>query len=342
MATNQTLKLSASERQYILDGIRDNIRADGRSRNQFRQYTIVTGQQSDDSVGRGPQQHREQPALILSNGSARVFFASGATHIICSVKAELSHPSPEKPTMGQFEIHVDSLTSAASRRKTEEDNNHLKSILSALLVTHLLDLEALCIAPGYAWKLNVDLLVLSGTAANLVDPCSHVIQAALQQTLLPNVSPTIKNTTSASIPSTGTIGSISTHGSAQIDLLLESDIAQARPPPGIDKAPIVVTVTVCQAIEPNGLPSKLSLLLDATVEEQACSYCQVHVAIDANKVEPTICSLRKTGEASLPFDMLQNIIDFAINSVPKAKEAFQTSVSTLASPALLQEQFAIQ
>jgi exosome complex component RRP42 len=279
--------------------------------------------------------------LILSNGSARLFFsASGttATHILCSVKAELGHPADEKPNEGSVQIHVEDTLAAASssRRKSEEERNYLQSILSELLAPNLLDLESLCIIPGlYAWTLNVDILLLSGSAGNLVDAASHAIRAALQNTMLPLVTPSAPS----AMPSSKSDGKVT--GSTSTDLLLDSDISQARPPTGLENAPVVITVTVCKA--PSS--SKLLLLLDATLEEEACSYCQVHVAVDpgdGKTSEPMIGALRKTGLGSLPWALLPDITSLAIHAVSKSKSAFRQATLTSPSQSLLQEQFSVQ
>mgnify|MGYP005845664037 CR=1 FL=1 len=323
--------LSSSEKQYILDGCYDNCRVDGRTRDEFRLYTIVTSSESSDGSFEG------HPPLILSNGSARLFFsASGttATQILCSVKAELGHPADDRPSEGSIQIHVEDTLAAASssRKKNEEERNYLQSILSELLAPNLLDLKSLCIIPGlYAWTLNIDIMVLSGTAGNLVDASSHAVRAALQSTLLPLVFPSTAPTSTNK----------SATGSSSTDLLLDSDISQAKQPVGLESAPVVITVTVCKS--PSS--AQLLLLLDATLEEEACSHCQVHVAVAPGHdkgEEPVIYALRKTGLGSLPWALLPDITNLAIQSISKSKSSFRPANLTSASEALLQEQFSVQ
>jgi exosome complex RNA-binding protein Rrp42 (RNase PH superfamily) len=99
---------------------------------------------------------------------------------------------------------------------------------------------------------------------------------------------------------------------------------------------------VCQRAESNSY----LLLLDASLEEEACSYCQVHVAVDPpgdSNSEPTICALRKTGVGSLPWALLPDITALAFQGVPKAMESYRMAKSLLSEQHnLLQEQIAIQ
>lgn len=350
MASNLSTQISPSERQYILDGCADNCRNDGRTTQEMRPYTIVTSSETDSSGADGQE---GQPPLILSNGSARLFLSSSgtaATHILCSVKAELGHPSEDNPYEGNIQIHVeDSLGGAAlSRRQSQEERNYLQAIISELLAPNLLDLRSLCIMPHhYAFTINIDVEILSGSAGNLIDCCGHIIRAALQNTLLPSIVPssTAKNSSTSS-SSTGKEPT----GSTSSDLLLDSDIRHAKSPAGLERAPVVVTVTVCQR-PPSSVAAGNSflLLLDATLEEESCSFCQVHVAVDlgegadGGKSEPEICALRKTGAGSLPWALLPDITALAISAVPTANDSFQYSkaaTAELLGP--LQGQFAIQ
>lgn len=317
---------------------------------EMRPYTIVTSSETSSSSMDGQEGY---PPLILSNGSARLFLSSSgtaATHILCSVKAELGHPSEDNPCEGNIQIHVeDSLGGAAlSRRQSQEERNYLQAIISELLAPNLLDLKSLCIMPHhYAFTINIDVEILSGTAGNLIDCCGHTIRAALQNTLLPSIVPS--TTAAKSTTSTSAVEKEPT-GSTSSDLLLDSDIQHARTPAGIELAPVVVTVTVCQSVSSSTAAGKsFLLLLDATLEEESCSYCQVHVAVDLGEggdggtSEPEICSLRKTGAGSLPWALLPDIAALAISAVPIANASFQYSKAITAdSLGPLQGQFAIQ
>lgn len=333
MASILSAQLSDSEKRYLVDGIADDCRIDGRSREEIRPHAIVTNSKATTESGDG------HPPLVLSNGSARLMLSasgSAATHILCSVKVELGRPSESNSNQGCVMIHVEDsqASTSQSRRKADEERNYLQSIISELLGENLLDLESLCVIPNYyAFTVNVDVEILSGTAGNLVDACCHTILAALQNTLLPNITPS---------STAGSANTASIKEQATSDLILESDIRQAIIPAGIERAPIVVTVTVCQRSESNSF----LLVLDASLEEEACSYCQVHVAVDPpGDSEPTICSLRKTGSGALPWVLLPDITALAFQGVPKAMESYRIAkpLQILSQQqSMLQEQVSIQ
>ncbi|CAB9510624.1 complex component RRP43 [Seminavis robusta] len=330
MASGLALQLSESEKLYLIDGCADNCRLDGREREDIRQYTIVTSSETTSADG--------HPPLMLSNGSARLILSSSgstSTHILCSVKVEVMTPSQSQPNQGNLIVHVeDSLAanSSLSRKKNEEDRNRVQSIISELLATNLIDLESLCIIPyHYAFNVSVDVEILSGTAGSIIDACCHAIRAALQNTLLPKVVP------SSIVNDAGT--SMDPVGSSSSDLMLESDLSLAQTPSGIDNAAVVVTVTVCH----RALTNSYLLLLDASLEEEACCFCQVHVAVDAREgTEPTICALRKTGNGSLPWELLPEITALAVKAVPMTKSSFRVAGSSRNNASLLQTQLDIQ
>jgi hypothetical protein len=76
-------------------------------------------------------------------------------------------------------------SSRAIPRKLEDGRT---ATLQQLLVTHLVDLSALCIVPGqHVWRLHIDLYLLQCDAGNLLDATSHVMRASLANTLLPSL-----------------------------------------------------------------------------------------------------------------------------------------------------------
>ena len=104
--------ISSSEQKYIVEGCRENCRQDGRSRQEFRSYsTISGGSHKADGM-------EDQPTLVLSNGSARTFLATGETHILTSVKAELVVPAISHPNSGVIDIHLTAMVSPVRLEKT--------------------------------------------------------------------------------------------------------------------------------------------------------------------------------------------------------------------------------
>eukprot|EP00128_Syssomonas_multiformis_P018211 Colp12_sorted_trinity150504_noHs@17687 len=89
------MALSASEASYIINGIEQDIREDGRRRKDYRHFTIETGVVSN------------------TNGSARLRL--GSTDILVGVKAEIGEPTIESPHNGRVVVSVDcSATSSPS------------------------------------------------------------------------------------------------------------------------------------------------------------------------------------------------------------------------------------
>ena len=108
------LKISQSEKDYILQGIEQNIRTDGRTRLEFRPVILETG------------------ILSQSNGSARLSFRDSSTDILVSIKAEISEPNPLHPNSGKIEIQVSGSPSVSSKfegRMAEEINTELTLML---------------------------------------------------------------------------------------------------------------------------------------------------------------------------------------------------------------------
>jgi exosome complex RNA-binding protein Rrp42 (RNase PH superfamily) len=292
--------ISNSEQKFIIQGCRENCRHDGRARHEFRPYSIHVG---GGSAAEADVQ--QQPPLVLSHGSARVFLATGETHILVSVKAELVLPAVDRPNEGVIDLHVDLM------QKRDED---LESTLSSLLLPHFVDTKELCIVPNhYVWRLHIDLLVMACGGGSLLDACSRGIKAGLQNTCLPKVS---------YVPAQG--------GNKQ-SLQVDTDIVKAQSIPGVANAPLIVTVCLLKTPAP-------VFILDATREEEACAFAKVHVLLDRSASEPTICGLRKAGGGSLPFSLLQDLISFVLNAA-----ASDFSYSTAENPHhLLQETFAMQ
>lgn len=250
-----------------------------------------------------------QGPILLSNGSARLL-GGRHYHILCSVKAEIVQPSSIRPNEGVIEINVD--RQLKQQRREQEDT--LKSLCETLIAEHLVDPKKLCILPHhFVWRLSIDIYLLSDfDSISIIDAVSHVMVAALRNTLLPSV--TVDNG----------------------ELLVDSDIRAARPPPGIDDAPIVVTVCVIKCMDPSsGMPQSV-WILDASPEEEACSYAQVHVAV----AKATICSLKTVG--SLPLTLLPQLSAAALQAAPKAIAACRHVSSSDKTASILQAEYLLQ
>ena len=86
------MPISNAEREYIIDGVDDDLRNDGRGRLDYRHVTI--------DLGVVPQ----------SSGSARVrlgIIPSETTDVIVAVKADIGTPGKENPHHGRIQCAVE-------------------------------------------------------------------------------------------------------------------------------------------------------------------------------------------------------------------------------------------
>jgi exosome complex component RRP42 len=173
--------ISAAERQYIEEGILENIRNDG--------WYLLT-------VGRTTLDYRriyiETGVLDQSNGSARL--RQGQTDVLVGVKADLARPDEDRPTEGLLSFTVDCCPSASPEfdsRGVELLNIELARYMQKLFASRVrpaVDLAGLCLKPKFhCWALYVDVAVL-GSDGNLFDAISIACRAALWDTRLPVIS----------------------------------------------------------------------------------------------------------------------------------------------------------
>jgi exosome complex component RRP42 len=329
-SSSAAVLLSQSERDFILAGCREDCRVDGRKCNEFRKFTILTGneqqQQQQQHHGKSSsnvihhvelnQQNQSQPQLVLSAGSARLVSTCGSTHLLCSVKAEVVRPTRQAPRDGVVELHVETLHSgngsgSAGGGMSRRDCDELAVILSRLLfpsqssssssssfssssdtsTTDDTSRQSLCILPHiYVWRLHVDLYLLAAGGGSLLDAASHVIRAALDNTLLPAIT-TNTNTNSSAALSLSSWTREDAANATNVELLVDGDIQKARRP-AID-APMIVSVAVlhCRSRhyvdhddnDDDDDAPRIALLSDATAEEESCANAIVHVAVNYQK-----------------------------------------------------------
>lgn len=294
--------LSIAEQYYILEGCRDNCRLDGRSRTSLRSFSLLT---SDP--------------LILSHGSSRILAAASKTEILCSIKAELVHPSVEAPALGVVEIHVDIGSDYGDYRKRRLTEQQLEASLNFLLKENLVPLSSLCVVPGhYVWRLYCDFVILKYEGGSVVDIASRALRGALLQTKLPYVVPH------------------SNKGQAQVDLSVDGDIQKAR---GVleenDTCPVIVSVAICKC-PPNSTPV---LVLDTTLAEELCASCIVLLAVTPSGAVVSIQNVR----GSLPLGLLPEVTAAAVQAASHVFAAMNTAtVTTPHRETLLQPQFLIR
>ncbi|XP_057866562.1 uncharacterized protein LOC131074031 [Cryptomeria japonica] len=168
--------LSLAEQRFIQGGIAQNLRSDGRGREDFRSFSIESG------------------VIPQANGSARVRI--GSTDVIATVKADLGKPSPYRPDQGKVEISIECSSIAApefERRGGDELSMELSGALQRSLLGGKsgagagIDLSNLKVVEGkFCWDLYIEGLVLSSDG-NFLDALAIAIKAALSNTCIPKV-----------------------------------------------------------------------------------------------------------------------------------------------------------
>jgi exosome complex RNA-binding protein Rrp42 (RNase PH superfamily) len=259
--------------------------------------------------------------------------------MLCSIKAELVHP-PFIKSEGVIDLNINVLpyasnASSQDRKANRRQEMEVASTLSHLLLPHLLNRNNLVVLEGrYVWRLNIDILV-THCDGNLMDACSMVIWGALQNLRLPSVVP-IEKVASAS--TSGGSGSGSSSKKTSDEIMLDGDIANSVTPDGVLDCPIVVTVCLIPALEPDEKEGTTStsttstmntlrkvkkkhqnvMIVDAFRLEESCASTKVSISIDG---AGNICGVHKYGSSSvlgnssgnLKFDMLPKIQSVALS-----------------------------
>ncbi|KAK8790535.1 hypothetical protein JH06_3784 [Blastocystis sp. subtype 4] len=170
--------ISKAEKRYIIDGLKQDIRTDGRKNNQMRGLEIETN------------------ILQQSHGSSRVRFSNEGTDVITSVKAEVQPIGDDFVLENQIEMTVAYTASANPeyRNRSIEVNGNViaESITKILLSPGAMNLEELIIVPKqFCWKLFIDVEIYEDSG-NVIDVSLLSILVALRTTRLPITTP-LKN-----------------------------------------------------------------------------------------------------------------------------------------------------
>ncbi|XP_031560495.1 exosome complex exonuclease RRP42-like [Actinia tenebrosa] len=257
-------RLSCSERRFIVSGVQEDFRSDGRACEDYRYFEVETG--------------------IVSNtsGSARVKLSK--TDILVGVKAEIGEPNLKRPKEGRVEFFVD-CSSNASPEFNGRGGEDLAADLSRAMERSFnnrsaIDLPSLSIIPGQqCWVIYIDALVLECGSGNLYDILSIAIKAALHNTSIPNVT-------------------VTTDG-GDVELEISDDPHDCKRL-NVDNTPIIITL------------SKIGLrhVVDASMEEEACSDCHLLVSVNGSG---NICSQQKIGAGGMDPQTILEMLDSARN-----------------------------
>jgi exosome complex component RRP42 len=165
------MALCDAEKTFVLHGVEENFRIDGREREDYRPMELETN------------------IVAHAFGSARLRLAN--TVVLVAVKLEVDAPFPEKPREGKLEFFVDCSANATpdfEGRGGEDLAVEISNCLaSAYKSPQVFDLTKLCILKGHkCWKIFVDILLLE-CGGNLYDAVSIAVKTALWDTRIPLV-----------------------------------------------------------------------------------------------------------------------------------------------------------
>uniref|UniRef100_A0A803V3F6 Exosome component 7 n=1 Tax=Ficedula albicollis TaxID=59894 RepID=A0A803V3F6_FICAL len=162
--------LSEAEKLYIVHGVQEDLRVDGRGCEDYRCAEVETDVVSNTS------------------GSARVKL--GETDILVGIKAEMGTPKLEKPDEGYLEFFVDCSSNSPElegRGGEELGTDIANTLYRVFSCENSVDLKSLCInAKEHCWVLYVDVLLLE-CGGNIFDAISIAVKAALFNTRIPKV-----------------------------------------------------------------------------------------------------------------------------------------------------------
>jgi len=165
-----TTTLSEEEKYFIVSGVEEDFRTDGRSCEDYRILNVNT------------------QVISTTNGSAQVKLAG--TNVLVGVKAVIDEPLPGGRDEGRVEFFVDCSANASPVFEGRGGDNlalDIKGALTRTFCSGVLDLKSLCIIPGKTcWVLYIDALILE-CSGNLLDAISIAVKAALYDTRLPDL-----------------------------------------------------------------------------------------------------------------------------------------------------------
>ncbi|CAN8024607.1 unnamed protein product [Ixodes persulcatus] len=170
--------ISDAEKTFIIHGIQENLRCDGRSCLEYRDIELETG--------------------VVSNcsGSAHVRLAN--TDILVGIKAQLETPDPGSTEQGRIEFFVDCTANADPEFEGRGGEDIAAEISSALAQAYrspkCLDLRSLAVVPGQqVWVLYVDILLYRRCCCNslLLSSLRALVKSSLPCFSIPKVSVTV-------------------------------------------------------------------------------------------------------------------------------------------------------
>jgi exosome complex RNA-binding protein Rrp42 (RNase PH superfamily) len=142
-----------SESKFIIDGIKQGLRCDGRSPLKSRVVQVSKNTE------------------LLAAGSSQLNIELYSPHIICGLKTEIS----SVPDIS-LSIEPAGKSTSFAREKFKE----ITDILNDLIIQHLNKSQLQIIPEKKYWKIFIDVLVIDQTAGNLIEQISLSILLALK------------------------------------------------------------------------------------------------------------------------------------------------------------------
>ncbi|PLB47155.1 putative exosome complex endonuclease 2/ribosomal RNA processing protein [Aspergillus steynii IBT 23096] len=158
---NKEAPLSISERDFIVNALREHVRLDGRQADQFRPLSVSFGEEY---------------------GHVKVQL--GKTSLIVRISSEVSKPHDDRPFDGTFAIAME-LTAMGSPAWDNGRQGDLETYVTNVLdrvIRHsnALDTESLCILKGVScWSVRADVHI-TDYDGNLIDAACIGVMAGLQ------------------------------------------------------------------------------------------------------------------------------------------------------------------
>lgn len=144
-----------SEKKFIVDGIKQGLRCDGRSPLNSRVLELKSNTE------------------LLAAGSSQINIELESPHVICGVKAEIADINEIT-----LSIELAGKSSIYNRERFKE----ISVILEKLLLDHIEKSQFEILQEKKYWKIFIDVLVIDENASNLVEHIGISILEALRNT----------------------------------------------------------------------------------------------------------------------------------------------------------------
>ncbi|MBS3175929.1 exosome complex protein Rrp42 [Candidatus Woesearchaeota archaeon] len=157
------------QKQHVQKALQENLRYDGRKKDQFRAVTI------------------EYNISKSAEGSARVKI--GDTEVIAGVKMSVETPYPDTPDEGSLMVNAELLPLSSPRFEpgppSAEGIEVARVVDRGIREAGAIDVKKLCIARAEkVWIVTIDICTIND-AGNLIDASSLAAIAALKQATFP-------------------------------------------------------------------------------------------------------------------------------------------------------------